>query len=76
MNINKQVLYKQIFDVLGKYKHEITLDFDFLRWIIKLVIFHDSVNDVLVKGKCSDWQGLPRDKSLFHAKSDTGLAIG
>jgi RNA-directed DNA polymerase len=76
MNINKQVLYKQIFDVLGKYKHEITLDFDFLRWIIKLVIFHDPVNNVLIKGRRSDWHGLPRDKSLFHAKSDTGLPIG
>jgi retron-type reverse transcriptase len=96
MNINKQVLYRQIFDVLGKaklsghssasmqtyppcggkYKHEITLDFDFLRWIIKLVVFHDPINNVLVKGRRSDWQGLPRDKSLFHAKSDTGLPIG
>ncbi|MBT4795775.1 MAG: hypothetical protein HON83_05045 [Candidatus Marinimicrobia bacterium] len=76
MNINKQVLYKQVFDVLDKYKHEIVFNFDFLRWIIKIVIFHDPVNNVLVKGKRSDWQGLPRDKSLFHAKSDTGLPIG
>ncbi len=76
MNINKQVLCRQIFDVLDKYKHEIALDFDFLRWIIKSVIFHDPVNNVLVKGKQSDWQGLPRDKSLFHAKKETGLPIG
>lgn len=30
----------------------------------------------VIRGKSSDWDGLPKDKSLFYAPADCGLPIG
>ncbi|MCG2698686.1 hypothetical protein L6307_06420 [Candidatus Parcubacteria bacterium] len=40
-------------------------------YLIRKVIFHDPTKHCRVKGKKSDWQGLPASKSLFRAKPRT-----
>jgi hypothetical protein len=40
------------------------------------VVFHDPTENCILKGSPSDWDGLPRDKSLFHSASGCGLPIG
>ena len=44
--------------------------------LIRQVIFHDPTKHCRLKGKRSDWQGLPKSKSLFWAGENKGLPIG
>ncbi len=44
--------------------------------MIHKTIFHNPTQNFILKGKRKDWAGLPRSKSLFFAKSGTGLPIG
>ena len=76
MSINKHILYNQILKTLSKFWIKLKVDFDFIAWIIKIIIFHNPTKDVIIKGKMTNWVGLPKDKSLFYAKKDTGLPIG
>ncbi len=78
MNINKHILYEQVSNILilkqDQLEESVTLEW--LLWLIKIVIFHDPTNNVIIKGSRQDWQGLPKNKSLFFAAIDTGLPIG
>jgi hypothetical protein len=40
------------------------------------IIFNDPAKNCIVKGSSSDWDGLPRNKSLFHSPPNCGLPIG
>jgi retron-type reverse transcriptase len=66
MNINKHILWKQIFHILSCNKDKIQIEFDFLIWITRVVLFHDPTKNAIIKGNKSDWIGLPKDKSLFN----------
>ena len=44
--------------------------------LTKQVVFNDSTQNCIVKGKRSHWQGLPNNKSLFHSPINCGLPIG
>lgn len=82
MHIDKYILFEKIEKFLSKKKDKLTIDYDFLLKLIHQVIFHDSTNNCIIKwqgprrGKKSDRDWLPDDKSLFHSPKDTGLAIG
>ena len=54
------------------------LDFDtgLVDFLLKVVIFNDPTKNCIIKGSKSDWQGLPKSKSLFYAKPNCGLPIG
>lgn len=75
MSINKEILHKQIKRVLQN-KEVVEFDTDFILDLIKKVIFNDPRVGCSVKGKRSDWHGLPKSKSLFFAKDNCGLPIG
>ena len=45
-------------------------------YLIKKTIFNDPTKNCIIKGKKSDWDDLPKSKSLFYAKKDCGLPIG
>jgi RNA-directed DNA polymerase len=68
-SIDKQILYDLI---AKKVKNEEIL------WLTKTIIFHDCVHDVppKIQSQQSLFDKLPRDKSLFTAKSGKGLPIG
>ncbi|MCX6825534.1 MAG: RNA-directed DNA polymerase [candidate division SR1 bacterium] len=88
MHIDKHILFEKIKFFLssfskggvprsgGGFKNKLTIDCDFLINLIHQVIFHDSTKNCIIKGKKTDRDGLPDDKSLFHSSKDTGLAIG
>ena len=45
-------------------------------YLLDKVIWNDPRKNCIVKGKRSNWDGLPPSKSLFHAAQDCGLPIG
>ncbi len=77
MNINKNILYnnlqKIIKNELNKYPKKTK---DILDYLIYQNIFHDPSKNCIIKGQRSDWQSLPKNKSLFHSPSNCGLPIG
>lgn len=75
MHIDKHILFAKIENFLQSKKERLPVDYDFLIKLIHQVIFHDSTRDCIIKGKKSDRDWLPDDKSLFHSPKDTGLAI-
>jgi len=75
MSINKNILYKQIENVLEK-KRATEFDTDFILKLIKKIIFNDPRINCSIKGNRNDWNGLPKSKSLFFAKDNCGLPIG
>lgn len=59
-----------------KNQHNQLLDIYLLEYLISKTIFNDPTNGCNVKGKRSDWIGLPLSKSLFYAPPGKGLPIG
>ncbi|MBN1998486.1 group II intron reverse transcriptase domain-containing protein [candidate division KSB1 bacterium] len=76
MSMNRNLLYDMVKTVLIKYIHKIDFDLPLVFFLIQKTIFNDPTKNCIFKGKKSDWIGLPRTKSLFHAKSGCGLPIG
>jgi len=85
MSINKNILYRKIEEKLNKLdvvsglvkaKTECLFDPVWLLNLINKTIFHDPTKHCIVKGSKENWRGLPKSKSLFCAKKDTGLPIG
>lgn len=76
MNINKHKLYnmnkyliRQIFQGDDKTINE-------LLYLLKKIIYNDPRQNCKIKGKKEDWQGLPKNKSLFFTPANKGLPIG
>ena len=76
MSINKNILFEKIMTAIEKNKDKIYNDYDILIYLIKKTIFNDPTKNCIIKGKKSDWDDLPKSKSLFYAKKDCGLPIG
>jgi RNA-directed DNA polymerase len=78
MSINKDILYKKIEEKLNITKHPNLKIFN-KAWLLRLIhqiIFNDPTKGCVMKGDKKDWSGLPKSKSLFYAKTKTGLPIG
>jgi hypothetical protein len=76
MSINKHILFKQIKKTLTRYKEKLQCSFEWVLNLIQLVLFHNPIKNVVFKSPKSEWGNLPKDKSLFYAKQNTGLPIG
>ena len=76
MSMNRNLLFEKIKQELQKRRNGIEFDFDLVLYLIEKTIFNDPTNNCIIKGKKEDWQGLPKTKSLFHAKENCGLPIG
>jgi RNA-directed DNA polymerase len=76
MSINRTILYKRVLGLMERYSHQLTFNQDLVKWLIRMVIFHDHTKECIRQGDVRDWEGLPRTKSLFHAAPDCGLPIG
>jgi len=76
MSIDKEILFGKIAELLKKFEKEITFDQDLILWLAEKVIFNDPTKNCVIKGKRSDWVGLPKSKSLFFSGKDKGLPIG
>ncbi len=78
MSINRQRLFDLVSSRLLSYSSRHKCDFDVplaLR-LLSLVIFNDPTKGCYRKGRLSDWNSIPRSKSLFYAKEGCGLPIG
>ena len=74
MSINRKRLTGMVQDLVKrKYTGG---DKDLLLYLVEKVIMNDPTRGCIIKGGRSDWNGLPPNKSLFHAKEGCGIPIG
>ena len=74
MSIDKNILFKRLREFVLEQYHE--QDQLLIIELIYKVIFNNPEDNCLIKGKKSDWKGLPKSKSLFFVPQDKGLPIG
>lgn len=76
MNINRSLLYQQNQKLVKRFFKDKSDDSNELLYLLRKIIFNDPTKNCLLRGQPSDWQGLPKNKSLFSAPSGRGLPIG
>ncbi|MBQ8223108.1 MAG: RNA-directed DNA polymerase [Bacteroidales bacterium] len=74
MNINRNILLELSRVILSKNNNG--YDALFVDYLLETIIDSNPMDNCKVLGELSDWDNLPKDKSLFHAKEDCGLPIG
>jgi hypothetical protein len=52
------------------------MDMDFICWLTREIVMLDPAINCEIIGSKSDWNGLDKNKSLFHTPSGQGLPIG
>lgn len=86
MNIDRKILLEiclNTFDRMQKHKSDQAdktwgekLDYPFIRYLSEVIIMNDPVRGCRRIGRFSDWNTLPKTKSLFHSPKGCGLPIG
>ena len=76
MSINRTLLFQKIKQTLYSKMHLVDFDLSLIMSLIEKTIFNDPTSNCVVKGNKRDWNGLPKDKSLFSSQSNCGLPIG
>ncbi len=77
MNIKHDILLDNTMRILELEKLNITtLEKDILKYLIKIVIFHDPTVNYRLQGSPSNWKHIPNNKSLFGTAKGCGLPIG
>lgn len=85
MSISKQRLYEIIRRTLVGCRDALSpagirwqerLDMDLVDFLLHRIIFRDPMKDCIIRGRASDWVGLPASKSLRQAPAGVGLPIG
>lgn len=87
MNINKGILYAIICRTFAKYRYrnisktdhrkwDDVIDFSFADYLVRQQLFRNPAEMCVRVGKLSDWDFLPKHKSLFYSPLGTGLTIG
>lgn len=76
MAICKQKLFEIILDTVHRTGNDKRPEWPIIRRLLKQVIFNDPTKGCRIKGRRTDWNGLPKDKSLFFSLPGCGLPIG
>ncbi len=74
MSIDKNILYRMLFEFITEKYH--AADKYILLRLVKQIVYHNPEDNCVIKGKLSDWNGLPYHKSLFWSSRYCGLPIG
>lgn len=74
MNINRKILLELSRKILLKNKTQ--YDYEFVDYLLEMIINSNPMDNCNVLGELSDWNNLPKDKSLFYANDGCGLPIG
>ena len=74
MSLDKTILYQLLEKFLQERYHQ--PDKPIILRLIRQIIFYQPENKCVIKGKRSDWNGLPYYKSLFWSTQNCGLPIG
>lgn len=74
MHINKNILWKKLeLFINAKYRNT---DKELILKLAKQIVFNNPTQNCIIKGKRSNWNDLPNNKSLFYSHSNCGLPIG
>ncbi len=74
MNMNKTILFSMLENMINKkYDQD---DKSLLLHLIGIIISNEPTKNCIIKGKKLDWIWLPKTKSLFFSKQNTGFPIG
>ena len=74
MHINKKILFTRLQKFIEvKYKQN---DKDLILEICRKIIFNSPTDNCIIKGRSKNWDGLPKNKSLFQSPPNCGLPIG
>jgi RNA-directed DNA polymerase len=83
MNVERQTLYDLLEKKLNKYAYSrrdnqpsIQTNIESLLWLARVLVFHQPIDNCVLKGKKQLFENLPAHKSLFHAAPGKGLAVG
>lgn len=76
MSIDRDILYCKVKKTLLDRRGGINFDLLLIIYLLEKTIYNDPTSDCIVKGKKSNWYGLPETKSLFGARPNCGLPIG
>lgn len=86
MNINRNILLELCRNSLAKMQMHKSyvegktwgelLDYEFIDYLLEVIISTNPVCDCNILGNMSDWDNLPKSKSLFFSKESCGLPIG
>ena len=85
MNINRARLLSMVCEELQGYaprkspngeRWAQVLDYGLIFFLLEEIILTDPTQNCIIKGRKSDWDGLPANKSLFRTPHDCGLPIG
>ncbi len=74
MTIDKRILAKRLHSFLSEYYHAV--DKQIILRLVEIIVYHCPQLNCIIKGKKSNWDGLPHSKSLFYAGKYRGLPIG
>ena len=74
MHINKNVLFQKLEKFINE-KYNKT-DKEIILRLCKQIIYNEPTKNCIIKGKRTNWDSLPKTKSLFHTQKNTGLPIG
>ncbi len=74
MHINARKLFLRLSDFIDdRYEGA---DSVMLKNLCEIVLMNKPSENCVIRGRPSDWDGLPKDKSLFYSPPDCGLPIG
>ena len=88
MHINRKLLLKISENVLNKMRYKYVskkeqnikwndkIDYDLVFYLNKTIILLNPTINCIFKSKESEWNDLPKSKSLFYSKEGQGLPIG
>ena len=76
MHIDKNILYDLIMKGLNKADYENIPDIELCNFLIRQIVFANPLDNAIFRSPRSDWNNLPKDKSLIGISSDKGLPIG
>jgi retron-type reverse transcriptase len=85
MSITKEQLYQIIRRTLARCRDRPSgnglrwgerLDMELVDFLLRRIIFRNPTQGCQIRGSKSDWNGLPRSKSLLMAPAGVGLPIG
>ena len=74
MHINKRILIEKL-KILIEHRYTFP-DKTLLLELCEKIVNYEPTENCIVKSKRSQWDDLPKDKSLFHTQPDCGLPIG
>jgi hypothetical protein len=75
MAMDRDILYGKIERKLREVRNP-NFNIDLILYLIYEVVYNDPTKNCHMKGNKSDWQGLPKSKSLFFSGVGKGFPIG